>query len=434
MAMQSSVENPVPLREVASAVKGWVDRLGMIWVSAQVIELSRKTGVTHYLTLRDPTQEVSVSVTLSTAVLDAAGPVNTGMAVTAQLKPTVWLKSGRLSYECFSLRPTGEGQLLAQIEHLKRLLQAEGLFNPALKRTLPYLPKGIGLITGKDTAAEKDVVVNVERRWPAARILTRHCLMQGPSSAAQILTAVADFDKDPSIDVIVIARGGGSVEDLLPFSDEALVRAVANARTPVVSAIGHEVDTPILDLVADLRASTPTDAAKRIVPDAGEELERVRRMREHLRSSVNALLINQATNLEQWRLRPVLRDPLSRFDVYTQQIETLRNHLRQATSLHLDREESSISRYTALVGSLGPQSVLARGYSILIDSDGHNISTTESAVIGSEITAHLSDGRITVKVTNKDLSGSTADESNGAESTGSRTKSSTNTPYKENHE
>lgn len=399
MALTSTCEHPVPLRDVAAAVKGWVERLGSIWVSAQVIELNRKTGAIHFLTLRDTSEEVSVSVTLSTAVLDAAGPVSEGMAVTAQLKPTVWMKSGRLSYECFDLRPTGEGQLLAQIEHLKRLLQAEGLFNPALKRRLPVLPHGIGLITGKDSAAERDVVVNVGLRWPAAQIQTRHCLMQGPSSAPQIIEALADLDADPSIDVIVIARGGGSVEDLLPFSDEALVRAVAACRTPVVSAIGHEVDTPIVDLVADLRASTPTDAAKRIVPDAREELERVGQARRRMASAVLRFVDAQMTGLEHLRLRPVLRDPLSRFDVYAEQVSSLRRHLSQAISTHIDKETSRVAHTRALIRSLSPQSVLTRGYALLVDGEGHTISSTDNAAIGSQITAYVTDGTITATVT-----------------------------------
>jgi len=401
MTLTSTPEHPVPLRQVAAAVKGWVDKLGSIWVSAQVIELSRKSGPTHFLTLRDTSEEVSVQVTLSTAVLDAAGPVSEGMAVTAQLKPTVWLKSGRLSYECFDLRPTGEGQLLAQIEHLKRLLQAEGLFNPALKRRLPVLPRGIGLITGKDSAAERDVVVNVQLRWPVARILTRHCLVQGPSAASQIIEALAGLDADPDVDVIVIARGGGSVEDLLPFSDEALVRAVAAARTPVVSAIGHEVDTPILDLVADLRASTPTDAAKRIVPDTREELANVTRVRERLAGAILRLVATESANLAHIRMRPVLRDPLSRFDVYAEQTQSLRHRLSQAIGQRLDKENSQIRQAKALVGSLGPQSVLTRGYALLLDKDGHTISSTDNAEIGSALTAHVSDGTLTAKVTSK---------------------------------
>ena len=413
MALTSTPEHPVPLRQVAQAVKGWVDRLGTIWVSAQVIELNRRTGPTHFLTLRDATEEVSVSVTLTTAVLDAAGPISEGMAVTAQLKPTVWLKSGRLSYECFSLRPTGEGQLLAQIEHLKRLLQAEGLFNPNLKRKLPVLPQGIGLITGKDSAAERDVVVNVKNRWPAARILTRYSLVQGPSAAVQVIEALADLDADPDVDVIVIARGGGSVEDLLPFSDEALVRAVAAARTPVVSAIGHEVDTPILDLVADVRASTPTDAAKRIVPDTREELAHIRQSHERLASAIMRIVSIESAKIDHIRSRPVLRDPLSRFDVYAEQTRSLRHRLTGAISARLDKETSQIQHARALVGSLGPQSVLSRGYALLIDKDGQTISSIDNVTIGASLTAHVSDGTLTAKVTKKNKEnhgGSTNDE------------------------
>jgi exodeoxyribonuclease VII large subunit len=400
--MTSSPEHPLPLREVASAVKGWVERLGMVWVSAQVIELSRKSGAIHFLTLRDTSQEVSVQVTLTTAVLDAAGPVSEGMAVTAQLKPTVWMKSGRLSYECFGLRPTGEGQLLAQIEHLKRLLQAEGLFNPALKRPLPVLPRGIGLITAKDSAAERDVVVNVGLRWPAARIVTRHCLMQGPSSVAQVMAAVAAFDADPSIDVIVIARGGGSVEDLLPFSDEALVRAVAAAHTPVVSAIGHEVDTPVLDLVADLRASTPTDAAKRIVPDVREERSRLEQARQRLAGLILSFVATQTASLEQLKLRPVLRDPLSRFDVYAEQTTMWRQRLRLSALTRIDQEAATVAQAKALVRSLGPQAALARGYTILVDDRGRTIASTEAVEVGAAVIAHLSDGALTLTVTNKE--------------------------------
>ena len=401
MRLTSTPEQPIALREVAGAVKGWVDRLGTIWVKAQVIELSRKTGATHFLTLRDVSEEVSVAVTLSTTVLDAAGPVSEGMAVTALLKPTVWLKSGRLSYECFDLRPTGEGRLLAQIEHLKRLLQAEGLFDPARKRRLPLLPRTIGLITAKDSAAERDVLVNVRLRWPAARFSIRHALMQGPSSASQVMEAVGQLDADPNVDVIVIARGGGSVEDLLPFSDEGLVRSVAAARTPVVSAIGHEVDTPILDLVADLRASTPTDAAKRIVPDVGQELEGLRRTRQRLIMMTLAWLNAQSASLENLKLRPVLRDPLSRFDVYTEQIRSARRRLNQATTTRLVNESAEVSQAGALVRSLSPASVLTRGYAILVDSDGQVVSSTDNATLGSTLTAQISDGTLTLNLTAK---------------------------------
>jgi len=401
MALTSTPERPVPLREVATAVKGWVERLGAIWVSAQVIELNRRAGAIHFMTLRDQTEEVSVSVTLSTAVLDAAGPISEGMAVTAQIKPTLWLKSGRLSYECFDLRPTGEGALLAQIEHLKRLLQAEGLFDPSLKKPLPVLPRGIGLITGKDSAAERDVIVNTRLRWPVARIETRHTLVQGPYAAGQVIAALEELDADPAIDVIVIARGGGSVEDLLPFSDEALVRAVAAARTPVVTAIGHEVDTPVVDLVADLRASTPTDAAKRIVPDAREQLDRLARVRRRLAGALMGFAGGQAAGLEQLRRRLALRHPLRQFQADVAEIGVLRARLRQAARVRIDRERARIDQATALARSLSPQSALGRGYAILADAAGNTITSISQAGIGSSITAQVTDGTLDLKVTDQ---------------------------------
>ena len=401
MALISAADHPVPLREVAAAVKGWVDRLGKIWVSAQVIELNRRSGAIHFLTLRDLTEEVSVSVTLSSLVLDAAGPISEGMAVIAQLKPTVWLKSGRLSYECFDLRPTGDGQLLAQIEHLKRLLQAEGLFNPSLKRSLPVLPAGIGLITGEGSAAAHDVVVNVNKRWPLARIKTRYTMMQGALSVPQIIEAVMDLDADPSIDVIVIARGGGSVEDLLPFSDETLVRAVAAANTAVVSAIGHEVDTPILDLVADLRASTPTDAAKRIVPDVSEQMALLNDSRRHLAAVLIGKTRTSSAYLEQLKLRLNLRNPYNQVETGVKQIVSLRLQLKHAATRRIDSEQAQISHTRALVASLGPLQAMARGYAILVNSSDQIITSTEQAEIGSTIMAHVSDGTLTLQVTKK---------------------------------
>jgi exodeoxyribonuclease VII large subunit len=387
---------------MAQAVKGWVERCGSLWVSAQVIELNRKTGAIHFLTLRDTSAEVSVAVTLSTAVLDAAGPVSEGMAVTAQLKPTVWMKSGRLSYECSDLRPTGEGQLLAQIEHLKRVLQAEGLFSPSLKRPLPFLPRGIGLITAKASAAERDVVVNVGLRWSHARILTKYALMQGPSTAGQVIAAIRELDADDTIDVIVIARGGGSIEDLLPFSDEGLARAAAAATTPIVSAIGHEVDTPILDLVADLRASTPTDAAKRIVPDAEEELAHIHQARARMSSALLARVAHEEVGLAGIRSRPVLHDPASRFEGYAKNISELRQGLWRAVNDVLTAEETRVQQAHALVRSLSPQSTLARGYAILVDASGAGVSTVNAVSVKDKILGYVSDGVLELAVTGKE--------------------------------
>ncbi|MFZ0529859.1 MAG: exodeoxyribonuclease VII large subunit, partial [Propionicimonas sp.] len=308
--LASSPEQPQPLRAVVAATKSWVERLNPIWVEGQLIEIKRRSGtVTQFLTMRDTLAEVSVTLSTSSAVLDAAGPLTEGTVVAAWVRPTVWSKSGSLTFECRELRPSGEGRLLAAIEQRKRMLQAEGLFDPALKKRLPFLPRRIGLVTGAQSAAERDVVENIGRRWPAAVLEVRHALVQGPQAVEQLIAAIRSLDAAAEVDVIIIARGGGSLEDLLPFSDEALVRAVFGCRTPVVSAIGHETDTPIVDLVADLRASTPTDAAKRVVPDAATETANLTAAIGRVRQAFTHRVGLEERRLAELRSRPVLRDP-----------------------------------------------------------------------------------------------------------------------------
>ncbi|MDX6321976.1 MAG: exodeoxyribonuclease large subunit, partial [Propionibacteriaceae bacterium] len=314
MPIESSPENPQPLRVVTHAVKGWVERLSQIWVEGQLIEINRRSGSkTVFLTLRDKLANVSASVTVSPTTLDSAGPLTEGATVVARLKPSYYETSGRFSFYCDAIKPVGEGQLLARLEQTKRMLQAEGLFDPVRKRRLPFLPRVVGLVTAAGSAAERDVVENARRRWPAVRIETRHALVQGPQACEQLVAALKQLDSRAEVDVIVIARGGGSLEDLLPFSDEGLVRAVFACTTPVVSAIGHETDNPILDLVADYRASTPTDAAKRVVPDVGEESERIQQSARRLRQAIGAIVHRQQEFLDATRSRPVLADPTASF-------------------------------------------------------------------------------------------------------------------------
>lgn len=325
MPMTSSPEQPQPLRAILAATKNWVERLGAVWVAGQLLELKRRSGAaTHFLTLRDALAEVSVTLTASTGVLDAAGPVAEGMEVVALVRPTVWSRNGSLTFECSDLRASGEGRLLAQIEQRKRMLQAEGLFDRTRKRALPFLPRAVGLITGEGSAAERDVLQVARRRWPGVRFTVKHALMQGPSCVEQVRDALAALDRDPDVQVIVIARGGGSLQDLLPFSDESLARAVFACRTPVVSAIGHEPDTPILDLVADLRAATPTDAAKRVVPDVVDERARVAQAGQRVRAAVLRMIERETQSLATLRSRPVLADPLGPVTVQAGQVAELR--------------------------------------------------------------------------------------------------------------
>jgi exodeoxyribonuclease VII large subunit len=396
--LESSPENPQPLRLISNKVRGWIDRLGPVWVEAQLIEVSRRTGRTIFLTLRDRLAPVSASVTISATTFDSAGPLTEGATVIARLKPSYFEQSGRFSYYCDAITPVGEGRLLAQLEQTKRLLQAEGLFDRARKRPLPFLPRAVGLVTGADSAAERDVIENARRRWPAVRLLVRHALVQGPQAAEQVMTAVRRLDEHPEVDVIVIARGGGSLEDLLPFSDEGLVRAVAGCRTPVVSAIGHESDNPILDLVADYRASTPTDAAKRVVPDAAEELARIRQARERMRQCVTTLVARQQEVLAALRSRPVLADPTASFALRADEVQRLRDRAHRAIATRLDTERMAVRHSLERVRAVSPQATLERGYAILVGSAGQPVRSVTAVAVEEDVTAHLADGRLGLQV------------------------------------
>ena len=398
MPLESSPENPQPLRLISNKVRGWIDRLGPVWVEAQLIEINRRTGRTIFLTLRDRLAPVSAAVTISATTLDSAGPLTEGATVVARLKPSYFEQSGRFSYYCDAITPVGEGRLLAQLEQTKRLLQAEGLFDRARKRPLPFLPRAVGLVTGADSAAERDVIENARRRWPAVRLLVRHALVQGPQAAEQLIAAVRRLDEHPQVDVIVIARGGGSLEDLLPFSDEGLVRAVAGCRTPVVSAIGHESDNPILDLVADYRASTPTDAAKRVVPDAAEELARIRQARERMRQCVTTLVARQQEVLAALRSRPVLADPTASFALRTDEVQRLRDRAHRTIATRLDAERMAVRHSVERIRAVSPQATLERGYAILVGSAGQPVRSVTEVSVEEDVTAHLADGQLVVQV------------------------------------
>jgi exodeoxyribonuclease VII large subunit len=376
-----------------------VERLGAVWVEAQLIEINRRSGTrTIFLTLRDKLAEVSVSVTTSPITLDSAGPLTEGATVVARIKPTFFESSGRFIFVCDAITPIGEGRLLARLEQTKRLLQAEGLFDRSLKKPLPFLPSAVGLVTGEGSAAERDVMENARRRWPAVRIVTRYALVQGPQACEQVVAAIQNLDRDPAVDVIVIARGGGSVEDLLPFSDEGLIRAVAACRTPVVSAIGHESDSPILDLVADYRASTPTDAAKRVVPDVADEVARVQQARQRMVQGVSRLVGRQQELLDGLRSRPVLMNPTATFGRHHEQLTELRRRANRAIGSTIDRESALVGHHLARIRAMSPQATLDRGYSILLAPDGVAVRSVDQVNVGDDVSAQLADGQLAVKV------------------------------------
>ncbi len=370
--LETSAESPVPVRTVARLIGQWVSRLGKVWVEGQVTEVSRRPGAgTVFLTLRDPVADVSLRLTCARGVCDAvAPPLADGARVVVHARPEFYLARGTLTLAASEIRPLGVGALLARLEQLKSVLRAEGVFDPARKRPLPFLPRVVGLVCGRASAAERDVLEVARARWPAVRFDVRPVAVQGPLAVEQVGAALRALDREPEVDVVVIARGGGSVEDLLPFSDEALVRVVAALRTPVVSAIGHEPDVPLLDLVADVRASTPTDAARRVVPDVTEELTRVAGLRDRLRRALRSRLDGEQRQLDGLRARPALADPLREVDRRGEEVRQLRERTRRCTSAALDRADADLASSRARVRALSPQATLERGYAVVQRADG----------------------------------------------------------------
>lgn len=399
MPLETSPEHPAPVRQVAQLVTQWVDRLGAVWVEGQVAQMSRRSG-TVFLTLRDTAADLSLQVSCAAKVMDAAQPtIAEGDRVVIWAKPTFFAKRGAFSLSAREIRHVGLGELLARLERLKSHLATEGLFSPDRKKPLPFLPRRIGLICGRASAAERDVVENSRRRWPGIDFDVREVAVQGPTAAAAVTEAVQALDADSGIDVIVITRGGGSIEDLLPFSEEMVVRAVARCATPVVSAIGHEQDAPLLDLVADVRASTPTDVARQVVPDFAEEMHGVTEMTRRLRDGVSARLRHEYQGLNQLRDRPVLRTPQSLITGHRDVVLTARDRARHSLQIRLDRATDELQHTRARVTALSPQATLDRGYALVQDTDGTLLR--EPVPIGTEVHIRLAMGSVDAVTTSQ---------------------------------
>ncbi|EKU49298.1 MULTISPECIES: exodeoxyribonuclease VII large subunit [Brevibacterium] len=398
-AAETTADNPWPLSLLSNKMKSYIDRMSSVWIEGQVVELNHR-GKASYLTLRDTDVEMSLPVQIWKNVLDRTGAQLTeGSHVVANVKADFWTKTGRLTMRANDIRAVGLGELLARLERLKKQLAAEGLFDPNRKKRLPFLPNRIGLITGRDSDAQKDVVRNVHVRWPAAEFEIRNTAVQGPDAVPGVMKNLAELDADPNIDVIVIARGGGSMEDLLPFSNEALVRAVANASTPVVSAIGHEADRPILDEVADLRASTPTDAAKRIVPDVAEEAMGILNARALLDAAVNRIIDREQEMLTAVRSRPVLAEPQTMVDAREDELLMLRRRSLQAMTGLLNHGANEITHLRSQARSLSPLRTLERGYAVVQTEDGVAVRNVSEVHVGSPVHVRVAHGRFDAEVT-----------------------------------
>jgi exodeoxyribonuclease VII large subunit len=401
MALQSSPEQPLALRVVAKAIGDWVGRLGQVWVEGQVAQLSRRPGSSVvFITLRDTAAELSLQATCSPATCDAVEPgLAEGARVVVLAKPSFYLARGTLALQVSEIRHVGVGELLARLERLKKVLAAEGLFAAERKKPLPFLPRTVGLVTGRGSAAERDVIENARLRWPAVSFKVEAVAVQGVNAVPEVIAAIGRLDRDREVDVIVVARGGGSVEDLLPFSDEGLVRAAAACATPLVSAIGHEPDSPLLDLVADLRASTPTDAGKRVVPDVAEELMRVGGLRDRARRVVQERVSRELAGLAAMRSRPCLADPVGMVTGREGELHGLRDRARRRLDHMLVSAVEDLAHTRARVTALSPQATLDRGYAVVQDEAGAVLRDAEAASVGQALFVRLGRGSLDASVT-----------------------------------
>ncbi|WP_433083394.1 exodeoxyribonuclease VII large subunit [Dactylosporangium sp. CA-052675] len=397
----SSSEKPWPVRVVSQKIGQWIGRLGWIWVDGQVAQVTRRPGTnTVFLTLRDPSADLSLTVTTNRDVVDLGAPgLTDGARIVVHARPEFYAARGSLSLRADEIRQVGVGELLARLEQLKKLLAAEGLFARERKRRLPFLPRRIGLVTGRASAAERDVLTNARRRWPTVDFRVINVAVQGPSAVPQIIDALAVLDRDETIDVIVLARGGGSIEDLLPFSDEALCRAVFACRTPVVSAIGHETDVPLVDFVADLRASTPTDAAKRIVPDLGDEVRLVGQAKQRLDRALRGLLDREQHRLDALRSRPSIARPLTMVDTRAAEVSALRARATRNLVHRLDRAGTELEHTLARLRTLSPSATLQRGYAIVQRADGAVVRAPDEVTGGDRLRVRLAEGELAATVT-----------------------------------
>jgi exodeoxyribonuclease VII large subunit len=395
MPLETSAEAPVPVRTVLRLVGDWIGRLGRVWVEGQIAELNRR-GSTVFLALRDPVAAVSVRVVCPRVVFDATDPPpEVGARVVVWAKPEFSTARGSFSLSAVQVRAVGVGELLARLDRLRRALAAEGLFARERKRGLPFLPGLVGLICGRDSAAERDVLRNAALRWPAVRFRTRQVAVQGPHAVQEVTEALRELDADPAVEVIIVARGGGSIEDLLPFSDETLIRAVAACATPVVSAIGHEQDTPLLDYVADVRASTPTDAARRVVPDVAEQLELISQLRARARRQLAGRLDREGTWLAAIRSRPALASPARELDRRQEQVIALAERARRCISAAVSHAAVDLNHTRARLVALSPAATLGRGYAVVQHADATVVRAAAEVSPGESLTVRFAADQLT---------------------------------------
>ncbi len=395
---ETSSESPAPVRVVSEAIKEYVERLGPIWIEGEISELNERSGGMAFMRLRDTSVDMSLSVMCYKNVLAAVQPLPANARVVIHAKASWFTKNGSLTMSAKEIRQVGVGELLARLEALKGVLAAEGLFSADRKVALPLLPRKVGLICGRNTDAEKDVVENARRRWPAVEFEIREVAVQGAAAVVEVSEALRELESIEDVDVIIITRGGGSFEDLLPFSDESLVRLAASCETPIVSAIGHEKDSPLLDLVADYRASTPTDAAKRVVPDIEQEIADINKIRDRIYRRLVSTIDYELNQISQLRNRPVMKDPNVMVKVRVEELNALRDRSHRGFKALLDIEKKEIKGVIAHLRSLSPQSTMDRGYSVVQSDDGKIVRDATKLKAGAVLRIRAAKGEARASV------------------------------------
>ena len=395
---ETSSESPAPVRVVSEAIKEYIDRLGPIWIEGEISELNERSGGMAFMRLRDTSADMSISVMCYKTVLASVQPLPANARVVIHAKPSWFTKNGSLTMSAKEIRQVGVGELLARLEALKEKLSSEGLFNSDRKIALPRLPRTVGLICGRNTDAEKDVVENARRRWPSVQFEIREVAVQGAAAVVEVSAALAELEGNPEVDVIIITRGGGSFEDLLPFSDESLVRLAASCTTPIVSAIGHEKDSPLLDLVADYRASTPTDAAKRVVPDIAQEISDIEKIRDRMYRRLVSTIDYELNQIAQLRNRPVMKDPSVMVTTRRDEIKGWRDRSIRSFASLLEIEKKELKGVRDHLRSLSPQSTMDRGYAVVQLEDGSIVRDAAKAKAGTRLRIRVAKGETSATV------------------------------------
>ena len=388
-------ETPFSVRAISERIGSIVDSLSEVWIEGELSEINVRPGSpTIFMRLRDTSADMSISVRCFKNVFDSIAPLEQNARVIIKSKPTWWTKNGSLSFNISEIRQVGVGELMARLEALKNLLASEGLFDLDRKRPLPFLPNVVGLICGRNSDAGKDVVENAKRRWPSVQFEIREVAVANAAAVSEVSAALAELETDPKVDVIIITRGGGSFEDLLPFSDESLLRLVAECQTPIISAIGHEKDSPLLDLVADWRASTPTDAGKRVVPDMEEELSRISSLADRADRYLTNRIEFEISKIAGFMSRQIMREPLTIVSGRLEIINGLvaRSFKSMSNALSLAKEE--ISGLRTQVRTLSPQATLDRGYSVVQKSDGRVVRKASEIKSGEKLRLRLAQGEV----------------------------------------